>query len=303
MMFRHFSNRSLVLALLLSVQAGASELCVTQDAGRTELSLCGGDPFHSTEAEVTDARLVTVPDSSVLLVLWNERSAGPGAVPYYAISLDGQEIALVRRTSYELKLKYGRFDPLRETPAVDPALAADASSRLYIVQFAARPFDDFRQGVAALGGKVRSFVPNQGYVVEMSEAVKAQVETLPYVRWVGPFQPAYRLERFLCDNLDKGDELFPLQRYNIRVFERGLKQKTIVVQRIEALGATVDNLPRGGFLLDATLTPDQLITVVHFNEVAFLARWSPPEHFMDIARGISGANFVETVRGSSFTGR
>jgi len=161
-MFTYLASRSLVLTLLLSAHAVASEVCVAVDGGRTELSLCGGKVFRTTDAEVTDTRLVSVPDSTVLLVLWNEHSAAPGAVPYYAISVDGEEIALVRRTSYELKLKYGRFDPLQETPAVDQRLAVDASNQLYIVQFVTQPLGVFRRAIANLGGFAEGRLASSG---------------------------------------------------------------------------------------------------------------------------------------------
>ena len=302
-MFSVFPSRVLVFVFLLSVQALASELCVTQDGPHTELSLCGSQPFHTTEAEVTDAGLIAVPDSTVLLVLWNEHVPPADPVPHNAISLDGEgeSVALVQDASYELKVRYAEFDPLEGTPGVHAALSADASNRLYLVQSAGQPLDDFREGVAALGGKVRSFVPDHGYVVEMDGATHNQVAALSYVRWVGPFHPAYRVERFLCDNLDKGDELFPLQRYNIMVFEPGLGQKNVVAERIKATGGSVNVVPRNGFLLYATLTPQQLVEVVRLNQVAFVSRWHPPEHFLDIARNFSGANFVETEAG--YTGQ
>jgi len=51
----------------------------------------------------------------------------------------------------------------------------------------------------------------------MSDSVRAQVEALPYVRWVGYYQPAYRLEEFMVNNLHDANHMYPLQRYNIQV--------------------------------------------------------------------------------------
>lgn len=58
-------------------------------------SACPGFEAHTsapltvsglTEAELTDARLIEVPASTVVLILWNERAAPGEVVPYYAIS-------------------------------------------------------------------------------------------------------------------------------------------------------------------------------------------------------------------------
>lgn len=235
-----------VVVFLQASCSTASELCITQNATQTQLALCGNDAFHSTHAVVTDARVVGIPGSSILLVLWNQASPGAEAIPYYAVSYDGTEVPRTRRTSYELRLKYESFDPLQKTPIVDALLGADGSNELYVVQFVTQPLAAFRSALSTLGAKVYSFIPNHAHVVRMSDAVKAQVEALPYVRVVSPWHRAYRLEPYLRNNLDRAGELFPLQRCNIMVFERGLAQKSVVADRIREIGGTVDIVPRGG---------------------------------------------------------
>ena len=213
-----------VVVLSFGVPCAGAELCVNPNGTHTELGLCGGQPFHTTESVVTDARLVSVPGSEVVLVLWNEASGGANPVPFYAISENGAEVQWVRRTSYDLKLEYASFDPLVQPPSVAGTLAAGASNELYLVQFVTQPLAVFRAGLTALGAKVYDFVSNHTYIVAMNDTVKTQVTALPYVRATDPYHPAYRLEAYLRDNLDRADELFPLQRYNIRVFERGSGQ-------------------------------------------------------------------------------
>lgn len=134
-MFKSPALRCCVFTLALSVPAVGSELCITQTGSRTELSLCGSDPFHTTEAGVADARLIAVPGSTLLLILWNEGIPPGDVFPYYALSLDGREVQRVRKTSYELKLAYAEFDPRVETPAVDSRLSTPPGNELYIVQF------------------------------------------------------------------------------------------------------------------------------------------------------------------------
>ena len=53
----------------------------------------------------------------------------------------------------------------------------------------------------------------------------------------------------------------------------------------------------GKYLIEAELTPDQLVAVARFDEVLFIDRWSPMEKDMSLAREIGGGNFLETMEG------
>lgn len=277
----------------------AANLVIRRNGPMTELALLGQAPFHSTEAAVADARLIEVPGSALLLALWNEHDLGGPPVPHYAFSFDGQTFAFARETSYEIKLAPTEFDPLLGVPEVSPSLRADPSGQLFIVQFVTQPLEEFRQEIRRVGGTVYGFLPDNSQVVKMDEATRGQVQALPYVRWVGPYHPAYRLEAFLRENLDQAGVLFPLQIYNVGVFESGVGQKNPVAQRITQLGGTIKLVPADGFLLYATLTPQQLLSVIQWDEVAFVDRWGPPVLAMNIARdkSISGANYVAGVAG------
>ncbi|MCK4332275.1 MAG: S8 family serine peptidase, partial [Thermoplasmatales archaeon] len=246
--------------------------------------------------EIINEQVIAVPDSSILLTLWEERLGSSEIIPYYSISLDGgQTIVRTVQPSYEIGLRYAHFDPLEWVPTVEPLLAADADTHLFIVQFVTQPLEAFEKAITAFGGTVHHYIAQFAYLVEMSDEVKAQVEGLPYIRWVGPYHPAYRLEEFMLDNLENAEQMYPLQRYNIQV--HAIEQKNIVANRIISIGGTVNRADAGKFLVEATLTPDQLFEVVRWNEVLFVDRWGPYEVDMDIAREIGGANYIESVAG------
>ncbi len=241
-------------------------------------------------------RYIVVPDSTILLQLWDEQLDNGKILPFYSISLDGgQTNVRTVQPSYELGLRYSHFDPLEEVPVVEPILAAGADTHLFIVQFFTQPLEEFKESIIALGGSVHHYIAQLAYLVEMSESVKLQVESLPYVRWVGPYHPAYRLEEFMLDNFENAEQMYPLQRYNIQVHT--VEMKNLLANQITALGGTVDRADAGKFLVEATLTPEQLFTVVRLDEVLFVDRWGPYEVDMDIAREIGGANYIESVAG------
>jgi hypothetical protein len=188
----------------------ACELVVEPNGSQTTIRLANnGIPFYTTTGVVTNPRCIEVPDTNIILGLWDEEQPLGVVRPWYAINLDGVAFSKVTRTSYELRLKYGAFDPLVSTPAIDPVLQADGSENLYIVQFVTQPLAPFRSAIETLGGIVRPFAANHGHMVEMSAATRTQVEALPYVRWVGPLHPAFRLSPLSWAASAKRSPCFP----------------------------------------------------------------------------------------------
>jgi len=286
----------LAASFLVTNATALADVTQTQQAGVTYLRLVGGEPFHSTGRTVANLRSVAIPNSPGTVVLWEETDATGVKSPLYAISLDGTNVDTVEAASYDLALRFARFDPAVQAPTVPATLTADADSELHVVQFVTQPLSAFRASVEAQGATIYDFLPNHAYIVKIPPQARAGVETLPFVRAVAPYHPAYRLEKFLRDNLDHAQQLFPLQRYNIRVFAAG--QKTAVAARIAAGGGVVDSADAGNRLLAATLTPQQLLQVVAWNEVAYIDRWSPMAPDMNNVRIIGGANYIEQTPGN-----
>jgi len=90
-----------------------------------------------------------------------------------------------------------RFDPLASQSTLPANLTITGYPKgtkgYYLVQFAG-PIDyTWKEHVNDLGGFVLGYQPNYAFVVRMTEAVKAKVEALPEVRWVGLLQPAWKL--------------------------------------------------------------------------------------------------------------
>lgn len=251
---------------------------------------------YNTNNIVINERYIAVPDSTVLLKLWEEQTDNKEILSYYSISLDsGTTYVRTVQPTYELGLRYAHFDPLVEVPTVESNLNADTDTHLFIVQFVTQPLEEFKNAIESLGGFVRHYIAQYAYLVEMTNPVKIQVESLPYIRWIGPYHPAYRLEEFMLQNIDNANQIYPLLQYNIQVHT--VEQKQIVANKIEAIGGIVDKADAGKYLVVATLTPEQLFNVARFDEINFIDRWSPLEPDMDNAREIGGGNYIETVAG------
>jgi serine protease AprX len=267
----------------------------------TALNVNGNLVIQPTNSGSTNERYIPVAHSSVVLRLWDQETITGETVPYYSISLDGgRTYVRTVQASYELGLRYACFDPLNGEPYIAPDLRADNDVHLSIVQFVTQPLQEFRDAITACGGLVWKYIAQYAFLVEMSDSVREQVEALPYVRWVGPYHPAYRLEEFMLENLNNADQVYPVQRYNIQVLS--LEQKSVVAAQIKNIGGIVNNADAGKLLIEATLTPNQLFTVIRWDEVNFVDRWSLYEADMDNAREIGGANYIESVAGYNGSG-
>ncbi len=250
--------------------------------------------FAPATASAVTEDIIAVPGTSITIQLWEEPTESGELSAFYEIKDGGQSLRIAR-ASYELGLRYAHFDPLESVPAVEDVLAADEDVNLYIVQFVTQPLHEFNRDITRLGGAVHHYIAQFAYLVEMDEVALEQISALPYVRWIGYYQPAYRLEEFMLDNLDNAESAYPLKRYNIQVHNNQLK--SIVADRIASMGGIVEHPDAGKLLVEATLTPDQLFSVARWDEILFIDSWSPYEEDMDIVRQIGGADYIEGVAG------
>lgn len=247
-----------------------------------------------------DVRDVLVPDSGLVLRLWEQMAADAVVRPHYAVAFDGQNFSIPVPTSYDILVTYDEFDPARRTPAVPAALAAGPDTHVYIVQFFTQPFETFRRQIEAAGGTVNSYLPHNALLVTMPPVVRQQVAAWPHVRWVGPYEPAYRLEPIVFQWLQQAGLAAARERFSILVHQRGPEQQGTLAQRITALGGEVHFVMPDCYRMEATMSLAALAEIVRADEVVYIDRWGGPmESDMNIARHSVGsnANFVENTLG------
>lgn len=274
---------------------------------------------------------ITIPGSTEVVRLWDSVSATGERTSFYAVSPDGKTFLAERPVAPTIRLKYASFDPLAFEPDVLPALRADADNRLYLVQFKTQLIDGYRQVMAQAGASLLKFVADQSFIVEMDGPAVEQVKALPFVRWVGVMQPAYKIEPDLIpelfpqsdgaaglagktDQADDGAEVLASEvqgaradaghdvvEYSIMMTRRGPVPQQAVAQRIAAMGGNVTQQIPEGFRIIAMLTPEQVAAVLRMNEVLYVDVPGPKSADMDIAREIGGANFLRDTLG--FTGQ
>lgn len=271
---------------------------VTKDAEQTVLRVEGLGEVYRTTAGISDAKVVTFPNSATKVVTW-----AAGSDRQYAISLDGKTLDRSTTADFRVMMRYSEFDPLVSVPQIPSDLATRtvAGERTFIVQFITQPIDEYTHQIEAAGGKMLIYLPNHSYLVSMGEEAYTRVAGMPFVRWIGRYEPAYKLEEFLTDALAENPRSLGNLRYNIMANERGLAKQDAIATRILGLGGIVHNKTPEGFRMEATLGGAELLELTQSEDILFIDRWSPPESDMDIVRNVGGANFIENTTG--FTGQ
>ncbi len=260
-----------------------------------------GITLHSTPNLILDPRVISIPGTSSLAVLWNEEDAGGQVTSWYVISPDGRSFTRIRAASHLIRLRYAEFDPLIGSPAVEPALAADAASELAIVQFLTRPLPEYSAAIRNLGGRALIVLADQALIAHLTPEARAEAQRLPMVRWVGPVHVAYKLEEEIITALVRSGPLAPL-RYSLLLYERGPEAQNRVASTIRSVGGQVHGGTPLGFRLEATLSADQLLAAAGLDDVMFIDRKGEVEADMDIVRAIGGADFVHSTLGFLGTG-
>lgn len=113
---------------------------------------------------------------------------------------------------YKIQWRDYSFYTNRPMPAMVKALTLEAYSDTvegyYFVQFAGPITKEMKAQVIDAGGKLFNYVPNNTYIVKMTNAVRNRVEALQNVSWVGVYQPAMSVSQRLT-NLIEGVEIEP----------------------------------------------------------------------------------------------
>ncbi len=290
-----------------SAQMAADDLPITRQVQPMSLtnsvSLPSGTVVHRTSNTVANVRSYSVPGTPTVILNWEEILQDGSRQGYTVWSKDGLTLS---SRPYELsnvvRLRYQNFDPALGVPAVPGMWAADAGNQIHLVQFVGTPLEEFRDVIAAMGGEVHRFLPDNTFIVQLPAGAANQMRQQPYVRFVGEFHPGYRLSPEIRDALRAGVDDPTPTRFSIETFRAGEADQQKVMDRVVALGGTFRVVDLDGSRIEAHLPIGRIIDIARMNEVHYIdTDGGPAEHDMDIVRNIGGANFIETTLG--FTGQ
>ena len=93
------------------------------------------------------------------------------------------------------------FDPAEGAPLLPPELSSAARPRdenaqglqAYLVQFDTPPGESELAAIARAGAAVFAYIPDQAYLVRVSESSRARLAASAGLTWIGEYEPAYKL--------------------------------------------------------------------------------------------------------------
>jgi hypothetical protein len=257
----------------------------------------------TTIGRVAGERAVDVAAAGVVFAAWDE-TFGDRTDHRVTISLDrGASWSPPRVMNYAIPLRVGRLIPGVGVPDIPDPFRAGADDPLYIVQFETTGLEAWRRMLRDAGADVLSYLPEHAHVVRADALALSRVAALPFVRWVGRYEPGFKIEpEVMRETVDAGFGGGVPRRYHLQTFAPGPAEKALLAAEVRAAGGSVVLETPNGYLLDAVLDFGQVVRIAHSEHLLWLDRWSAPEQDMDIVREQSGANYVESVAGYSGQG-
>ncbi|MBJ76398.1 MAG: peptidase S8 [Planctomycetes bacterium] len=276
-------------------------------AGKRHRILLDGQALHSSARTLANARHVdlrpmfsgTSQGHEHGVLLWDEVSPKGREKPHYRVQLADGRWARTRVADERLHTLWARFDPLTQSPQERPS-PLGVSGALAIVQYETQPLDSYRHRVEAAGGKVLRFLPGHGHIVHLPRASWEELQAMPFVRWVGAYDPRMRVEPALLERMQSGQAL-GTGRYLIQLTERGSASRKTTAARLVEAGAQMHASAEQGLMLNATLDEELLREVLAWDSVLYVDRWQPARTYMEKVRVDGGADYLESLTG--FTGQ
>lgn len=166
----------------------------------------------------------------------------------------------------------------------------DGSPQYYLVQVAGPITPPLMHEIRAAGAKIEGYVPYYALVVKADRTVKARIGKLPFVQWIGSFQPAYKVQKKLF-----GAE--GTAKVVIMVFSG--EEIGDIAERVENAGFVVNRIVdhRYGKKLHATGELSDIADIAGINGILWIGLWAPAELCNDDCQWV-----VQTGWGSATPG-
>lgn len=231
-----------------------------------------------------------------------------------ALEAQGYLVDIVEEPTM-VKLRSVHIDTAEEEPAgsarsggpgVGPAVLAP-TEEYWIVQFVGPVQPEWAGEMEALGCHLMEYVPVNAFLVHMDPPVRAEVQRLPFVNWVGPYRPDYKISPLLMGakepatsrtlrsrSLDR-TAFQPDPRGNLRIVTHREEDVKTVAEQVEALGGRIVALSASS--LRISLEVDLVMDLARMPQVKWVEPYLPPQLHNNVAADLMGVRPVWEARG------
>lgn len=191
--------------------------------------------------------------------------------------------AIKNSDSVLLRLGQAHFDPLLAVPEGSEMLNrietfSSDDVGYYIVQFDGPIKNSWKTQIAGMGGELFDYLPDFAFVMRMKAGSEPAVRSHPHVRWLGIYQPAYRisrsaLEKAWTDETDVAERETPSVTVMVSLFPG--EDLTRIRSAMEALGGDILDTAasKRKTVVKVTVRADKLVDVPAIPGV----KWVEPE--------------------------
>ncbi|MFP4394550.1 MAG: S8 family serine peptidase, partial [Anaerolineales bacterium] len=196
----------------------------------------------------------------------------------------------------EIHLNAGTFDPLAESGLKLAGLETlsaveEEAATTYLLQFTGPVREAWKTRVAELGARLYTYVPDYAFIARLDPAQIEAVRDLPFVRWVGVYQPAYRLAetfRVAAAATSGAMEMTALDD-PLEITVQALPDADLdaLAAQIAAWGgkSTMRAQRMTAGVLRVTISPDNVVDIASLDDVLWVEPYLPPALLNDVGGG------------------
>ncbi|UCG68478.1 MAG: S8 family serine peptidase [Thermoplasmata archaeon] len=198
-------------------------------------------------------------------------------------------------SSHVIRFKAALFDPLKEEPRLSKDWNYIQENNYFLAQCMGPIQSSWFHEIESKGAKILRYIPDNTYLIHIKSERIESVENLPFIRWIGSYQPIYKIQQGLLDR-EGGIEL------NVLVFKDEEDNLQNVRNELMALGGTITYDGEGNHIIRVKIDAQKIRDIVLIPEVEWIDEYSPPRAFMNKVRVFTGANTVLNPGGFNGSG-
>jgi serine protease AprX len=189
-----------------------------------------------------------------------------------------------------------QYDPMQNDLHLPAPMGVPVQNRLFLVQFQTQILEPYQRELQQRGIEILHYLPENALFVRCDRSQLDVVRQLPFVRWAGDVQNGFKLDATLREFA--ASKTTDAKECNLVLASKSDRAR--LVAQIADLGGVVTDQCDGSVMIQARLTPSQLLSVMDLDTVTWADPTTEIGYDMDNARIQGGANYVEQLGG--FTG-
>ncbi|CAG1004116.1 Serine protease AprX [Methanosarcinales archaeon] len=223
-------------------------------------------------------------------------SAGSSPVPDNLDNHDNDSILLKNA-----KIDTSFAQPSKSVQNISIAISQNQADEngYYLVQFKGYTKEEWKQALRASGAVLYDYVPNNAFIAMMNSSVKSQVEALDSVKWVGIYEPGYRISPALSSSAAIMGQGSVNENITVLLFDATENKR--VSDEITGLGGEI--LSNSGDRIRVSIAKTKIPDVARINGVSWMEKYVRPVLMNDVAANITTAYSFRNTHGLTGAGQ